>query len=45
MNEPKQTRKAILTRLHGRLAEGCPIIGAGAARAFPPAPPRWAAWT
>jgi predicted TIM-barrel enzyme len=30
MSEVKQTRKAILTRLHNRLAEGCPIIGAGA---------------
>ncbi len=30
MNESKQTRRAILTRLHARLAEGCPIIGAGA---------------
>src|SRR5579862_130787 len=30
MNEPRQTRKAILSKLHGRLAEGCPIIGAGA---------------
>lgn len=30
MSEPKQTRKAILSRLHARLADGCPIIGAGA---------------